>query len=95
MIRKPRKHLTKVDKENTAAIFTPQEEKELEELLNAKIAKTYHLARVSNGLFGETTLRWVPSEDPLPLWLQVIVVLGNLLGLLLCLGVAVLVGCLI
>lgn len=94
MARRKRKHLPQVEKE-PEAIFTPQEEKELEELMSAKIAKTYHLARVSSGLFGGTTLKWVPSEDPLPLWLQVIVVLGNLLGLMLCLTVAIFVGWLI
>lgn len=79
MARRKRKHLPQVEKE-PEAIFTPQEEKELTELLAVIKYPPYELRRVSNGTFGGSTWKWVPTDDPMPLWWDVIIVLGNLLG---------------
>lgn len=51
MARRKRKHLPQVEKE-PEAIFTPQEEKELIELLAVIKYPPYELKRVSNGIFG-------------------------------------------
>lgn len=77
------------------AILTPEEEKEIEELLNAKWVSPYQLREVSDGTFAGTTLKWVPTNDPMPLWWQTICTLGYLLGFLFCLACGVFVWWLI
>ena len=85
MTYKLKNRLHEQDKEQEA-ILTPEEEKEIEELLNAKWLPPYQLRKVSDGTFAGTTWKWVPTDDPMPLWWQVICTLGYLLGFLFCLA---------
>lgn len=94
MTRRKRKYLSQVEKE-PEAIFTSQEERELAELLATIKYPPYELRRVSDGTFGGTTWKWVPTDDPMPLWWQVISTLGYLLGFLFCLACGVFVWWLI
>ena len=85
MTHQLKNRLHEQDKEQEA-ILTPEEEKEIEELLNAKWVPPYQLRKVSDGTFAGTTWKWVPTGDPMPLWWQVICTLGYLLGFLFCLA---------
>ena len=46
-----------------------------------------YVKRYVGGIFGGTFM-WVPLDDPKPLWMQIIEIIGYLLGIIFCLGCA-------